>query len=64
MCRYSDNVSRSSYACYAVSNHSGTLYSGHYTAYCKHYASGQWYHFNDSRYTQCVCVCGSAPVGF
>ena len=24
------------YDCYAISNHSGTLGGGHYTAYCRH----------------------------
>jgi len=52
--RYADSVSAScTYNCYAVSNHSGTLYSGHYTAYAKHPQSGQWYSFNDSRVSKC-----------
>ncbi|XP_044740736.1 ubiquitin carboxyl-terminal hydrolase Usp2-like isoform X1 [Chrysoperla carnea] len=37
------------YNLYAVSNHSGTTYSGHYTAYCKHPYSGEWHEYNDSR---------------
>jgi ubiquitin carboxyl-terminal hydrolase 2/21 len=37
------------YNLYAVSNHSGTMLSGHYTAYAKHPFSGQWHAFNDSR---------------
>ncbi|XP_050712880.1 ubiquitin carboxyl-terminal hydrolase 2-like isoform X2 [Eriocheir sinensis] len=32
-----------------VANHSGTTYSGHYTAYCKHPYSGSWHEYNDSR---------------
>ena len=24
------------YDCYAISNHSGTMHGGHYTAYCRH----------------------------
>ncbi|XP_045620640.1 ubiquitin carboxyl-terminal hydrolase 2 isoform X2 [Procambarus clarkii] len=32
-----------------VANHSGTTYSGHYTAYCKHPYSGTWHEYNDSR---------------
>ncbi|XP_068239056.1 ubiquitin carboxyl-terminal hydrolase 2-like isoform X2 [Palaemon carinicauda] len=32
-----------------VANHSGTTYSGHYTAYCKHPYSGAWHEYNDSR---------------
>ena len=49
--RYTDSVTSSSYSCYAISNHSGTLYSGHYTAYAKHPQSGQWHLYNDARYT-------------
>ncbi len=37
------------YTLYAVSNHSGTPYSGHYTAYCKHPYSSDWHHYNDNR---------------
>lgn len=40
------------YNLYAVSNHSGTTYSGHYTAYCKHPYNGEWHEYNDSRVTQ------------
>ena len=31
-----------------VSNHSGTAYSGHYVARCKHPFTHQWHEFNDS----------------
>eukprot|EP00091_Calanus_sinicus_P019968 TRINITY_DN5225_c0_g1_i2.p1 TRINITY_DN5225_c0_g1~~TRINITY_DN5225_c0_g1_i2.p1 ORF type:complete len:322 (-),score=54.63 TRINITY_DN5225_c0_g1_i2:691-1656(-) len=51
--RYTDSVSNTSYNCYAISNHSGTLYSGHYTAYAKHAQSGQWHSYNDSRVSKC-----------
>lgn len=34
------------YELYAVSNHSGSLGGGHYTAYAKN--NGKWYSFNDS----------------
>ncbi|EEB19889.1 ubiquitin carboxyl-terminal hydrolase, putative [Pediculus humanus corporis] len=37
------------YNLYAISNHSGTAYGGHYTAYCKHPYSGNWHEYNDSR---------------
>lgn len=37
------------YNLYAVSNHSGNALGGHYTAYCRHPALGEWYNFNDSR---------------
>ncbi|XP_068621767.1 ubiquitin carboxyl-terminal hydrolase Usp2-like [Battus philenor] len=39
------------YNLYAVSNHSGTTYSGHYTAYCKHPYTAEWHEYNDSRVT-------------
>lgn len=45
---YADDTS-SSYRLYAVSNHSGTSYSGHYTAFCKNIATKLWHEFNDSR---------------
>ncbi|XP_005988165.1 ubiquitin carboxyl-terminal hydrolase 2a isoform X2 [Latimeria chalumnae] len=47
----SDNSTHVVYNLYAVSNHSGTTLGGHYTAYCKHPLSGEWYTFNDSRVT-------------
>uniref|UniRef100_A0A3Q4H9F0 ubiquitinyl hydrolase 1 n=1 Tax=Neolamprologus brichardi TaxID=32507 RepID=A0A3Q4H9F0_NEOBR len=37
------------YNLYAVSNHSGNALGGHYTAYCKNPALGEWYSYNDSR---------------
>jgi len=37
-----------SFSLFAVSNHVGSLGSGHYTAYCKNSASGEWYEFNDN----------------
>lgn len=37
------------YNLYAVSNHSGSTHSGHYTAYCKHPYSSTWHYYNDSR---------------
>ncbi|XP_023328077.1 ubiquitin carboxyl-terminal hydrolase 2 isoform X2 [Eurytemora carolleeae] len=47
--KFSDCPGRSTYSCYAVSNHSGTLYSGHYTAYARNPKTSQWHYFNDSR---------------
>lgn len=38
------------YNLYGVSNHSGGVHSGHYTANCKHPYSGEWNVFNDTRY--------------
>lgn len=37
------------YNLYGVSNHSGGVHSGHYTANCKHPYSGEWNVFNDTR---------------
>jgi ubiquitin carboxyl-terminal hydrolase 4/11/15 len=36
------------YELYAVSNHSGDLGFGHYTAYAKNFDNSNWYVFNDS----------------
>lgn len=37
------------YSLYGVSNHSGGVHSGHYTANGKHPYSGEWHVFNDTR---------------
>lgn len=37
------------YNLYAISNHTGSMLSGHYTAYAKNPYSNHWYSFNDSR---------------
>ncbi|CAH0549355.1 unnamed protein product [Brassicogethes aeneus] len=44
-----DSVAPCRYNLYAISNHSGTTYSGHYTAYCRHPYNMQWHEYNDSR---------------
>ncbi|XP_041971204.1 ubiquitin carboxyl-terminal hydrolase 17-like [Aricia agestis] len=49
MSPYAANNCSATYNLYAVSNHSGTTYSGHYTAYCKHPYTGDWHEYNDSR---------------
>lgn len=36
------------YDLFAVSNHYGGLYGGHYTATCQNSMDGKWYEFNDS----------------
>lgn len=41
---------RPMYNLYAVSNHTGNTLGGHYTAYCRNPALGEWYSYNDSRY--------------
>ena len=35
------------YDCFGISNHFGSVGSGHYTAYAKNPRTNQWYHFND-----------------
>lgn len=46
---YSASQALSKYDLYGVANHSGTLVSGHYTAYCKHPYTAGWHEYNDSR---------------
>lgn len=36
------------YQLYAVSNHSGTLDGGHYTAMCRHFEFNRWFKFDDT----------------
>lgn len=36
------------YQLYAVSNHSGTMDGGHYTAVCRHFEYNKWFKFDDS----------------
>ncbi|KAM9540588.1 ubiquitin carboxyl-terminal hydrolase 2 isoform 1-T1 [Salvelinus alpinus] len=45
----SENSMNAVYNLYAVSNHSGNTLGGHYTAYCRNPALGEWYSYNDSR---------------
>jgi len=45
---YTDSATRSTFNCYGVSNHSGTLYSGHYTATARHPYNGNWSTFSDA----------------
>ncbi|XP_067941410.1 ubiquitin carboxyl-terminal hydrolase 2-like [Watersipora subatra] len=44
-----DSTRSVEYNLYGISNHVGSVYSGHYTAYCKHPHRSRWYSFNDSR---------------
>ena len=39
---------RNNYNLYAVSNHSGTMDGGHYTAICKHSTINKWFKYDDS----------------
>uniref|UniRef100_A0A663LK41 ubiquitinyl hydrolase 1 n=1 Tax=Athene cunicularia TaxID=194338 RepID=A0A663LK41_ATHCN len=40
------------YSLCAVVNHSGFLNNGHYTAFCKHPVTKNWYSFDDARITE------------
>nr|KAG5692572.1 hypothetical protein BaRGS_024132 [Batillaria attramentaria] len=45
----SEGGQKVTYDLYAVSDHSGGVHSGHYTAICKNPYSGEWHTFNDTR---------------
>ena len=45
---YSAEETPAQYSMYGVTNHSGTLTSGHYTALCKHPHTTEWHEYNDS----------------
>ncbi|XP_012281573.1 ubiquitin carboxyl-terminal hydrolase 8 [Orussus abietinus] len=40
------------YSLYAMSNHYGTMQSGHYTAFCKSAAQNKWYKYDDQTVTE------------
>jgi ubiquitin C-terminal hydrolase len=40
------------YSLFAVSNHSGGLGGGHYTAHCRHPTTKRWALFNDSHVSE------------
>lgn len=44
-----DLAPSSSYRLSGIIQHSGSIHSGHYTAFCRHKTSGQWYCFDDSK---------------
>jgi len=55
------------YDLYAISNHMGSLYGGHYTAHCKNSLDNRWYEFNDSSVSKSgedELICSSAYVLF
>lgn len=55
------------YDLYAISNHMGSLYGGHYTAHCKNSLNDKWYYYNDSScgpVSKKDLVCSSAYVLF
>ncbi len=37
------------YSLYAICNHYGSLYGGHYTSFVKYFATQKWYTFNDAQ---------------
>jgi ubiquitin carboxyl-terminal hydrolase 8 len=39
---------KNTYRLYAISNHSGTLDGGHYTAMCRNYELNRWLKFDDT----------------
>lgn len=43
-----ENRKAKSYRLYAMSNHSGTLDGGHYTALCRHFIFNKWFRFDDT----------------
>ena len=45
---YVVNKAQSNYRLYAISNHSGNLDGGHYTAMCRNFLYEQWFKFDDS----------------
>ncbi|KAL8617510.1 hypothetical protein ACOMHN_064795 [Nucella lapillus] len=51
----SEGGQKVTYDLYAVSNHSGGVHSGHYTALCKNPYTGEWHTFNDTRVTGARC---------
>lgn len=42
------NKPQNKYRLYAISNHSGNLDGGHYTAMCRHFLFNKWFKFDDS----------------
>lgn len=49
--KFTDGTIPCIYNLYAVCNHIGSTYSGHYTAYCKHPFTGEWNKYDDSLVT-------------
>lgn len=47
-CNFNNNLANITgkpllYDLYGIVNHYGTLYGGHYTAYCKNFLNERWY---------------------
>ncbi|GAB0096117.1 Ubiquitin carboxyl-terminal hydrolase [Sergentomyia squamirostris] len=47
----SERTTRKMYHLYAVSNHYGTMDSGHYTAFCRNPVQDRWFKFDDQHVT-------------
>ncbi|XP_062499390.1 ubiquitin carboxyl-terminal hydrolase 2-like [Corticium candelabrum] len=60
-CSSKQATTSASYHLYAVSNHSGSTFGGHYTAHCYHHKLKTWYSFSDSHVhnVSVDSVCGS-----
>lgn len=43
------------YRLYAVINHRGSRYGGHYTADIRSFTDNKWYSFDDSHVTEVMC---------
>ncbi|CAL8104877.1 unnamed protein product [Calicophoron daubneyi] len=52
------------YSLYAVSNHSGSVYAGHYTAACRHPYLNTWFDYNDSRVRSINSQSVVSPEGY
>ncbi|XP_076366912.1 ubiquitin carboxyl-terminal hydrolase 2-like [Tachypleus tridentatus] len=52
------------YNLYAVCNHSGSTFSGHYTALCRHPYSDEWHEFNDSKVSKISTNCVICPEAY
>ncbi|XP_050313439.1 ubiquitin carboxyl-terminal hydrolase 2-like isoform X2 [Anthonomus grandis grandis] len=52
------------YSLYAVSEHSGTPYSGHYTAHCKNPVDSRWHEYNDSRVSSASARSAVSPEAY
>ena len=52
------------YDLYGVSEHSGTMGGGHYTAKCRNEVDGKWYSFNDSFVRECAPESAISPEAY
>lgn len=52
------------YDLFAVSEHSGGLGGGHYTAMCANFLNGKWYAFNDSNVSPTTAERSVSPQAY